>query len=99
MDEGALRSVVNEAPQPPAFDLDGVGYVNLVDAGWRPHEDDTEDRDRNDQPFESIEGCRAANVGWMKIASQMVGPSGYDAFTNLADWQAFYKRPPQVVNY
>ena len=99
VDEGVLRSIVSEAPQPPAYDLEGVGYVNLVDASWRPHDDDSEDLDRNDQHFESIEGCRAEDVGWMKIASHMVGPSGYDAFTNLGDWQAFYKRPPQIVTY
>ncbi len=98
-DEGALRSFVNEAPQPPDFDLEGVGYVNLVDASWRPHDDDSEDLDRNDQPFEPIEGCRAGNVGWMKTASQMVGLSGYDAFTTLGDWCAFSKRPPEVVTY
>ena len=99
MDEGALWSIVNEAPQPPDFDLGGVGYMNLVDASWRPHDDDSEDLDSNDQPFEPIEGCRAENVGWIKKASQMVGLSGYDAFTNLGDWYAFYKRLPGVVAY
>lgn len=79
VDEGALRSIIHEAPQPPVFDLEGVGYVNLVDAIWRPHDDDSEDIDRNNESFEPVEGCQAENVGWMKIASQMVGPSGCDA--------------------
>lgn len=92
VEEGPLRSTVYEAPQPPDFDLEAVGYVNLADASWRPYDDGSEDVDRNDRPFEPIEGCRAENVGWVKIASQMAGPSCYDALTNLGDWYALYKR-------
>ena len=34
VDEGALKSVVYDAPQPPEKDMDCVGYVNFV-AGRR----------------------------------------------------------------
>jgi hypothetical protein len=91
VDESALQSIVSRAPQPPDVDLEDVGYVNLVDATWRPHDDDSEDLDPKDQPFGPTEGCRAENVGWMRIALHRIGTSGYDGLTKLRDWYAFYK--------
>ncbi|KAK4906159.1 hypothetical protein LTR49_024645 [Elasticomyces elasticus] len=30
VDEGALNSVIRDAPQPPSLDLHGIGFVNLI---------------------------------------------------------------------
>ena len=34
LDAAALNSVVNAAPKPPEPDLEGIGYVNLIDPRW-----------------------------------------------------------------
>jgi hypothetical protein len=99
VDEDALRSVVCEAPQPPEMDVDGEGYVNFVDANWEPLSErfPTEDREV-DELYEPIDGYREENVGWMKIASFMVGLEFYEAMSGFPDvWHSFYQRPPETV--
>ena len=104
VDEGALRSVVYEAPQPPNMDVDGKGYVNFVDANWKPLIKILPAKAREvreiDQSYEPIDGCREEDVGWMKIGSVMAGPDFYDAMTGSPDvWYDFYERPPETVVY
>lgn len=99
VDKGALRSVVYDAPQAPKPDLDGVGYVNFVNADWKPlgelgiaaGEDDV---------HEPIDGCTEEDVGWMKIASHMVGTGFYESTIGYPDcWYVFYERPPEIKNW
>jgi hypothetical protein len=105
VDEDALKSVVYEAPQPPELDLDGVGYVNFVNAGWRPLSELTTivgdiSGVGGDEVHESIDGCTEENVGWMMIASHMVGAHYYEAMMGNPDsWYLFYKRPPEISNW
>lgn len=99
VDEGALTSVVYDAPQPPEFDSDYVGYVNFVDAKWKSLSelvpDDPEPAE--DEVYEEIEGCTEENVGWMKIATHMAGVSFYQCMMDAAVWYVMYERPPEVV--
>ena len=90
VDEGALKSVVYDAPQPPKQDRDCVGYVNFVAGPWKPliseltsnveHVDEGED-----DVHELIEGFTEENVGWMKITSRMVGADFYEAMMGYPD--------------
>lgn len=106
VDESALKSVVYEAPQPPDDDFDGEGHVNFVDADWVPmsewpkeyllHPNQTPEEDL----YDPIDGCREENVGWMKMAAWMVGPSFYEAMYDVPEvWYCFYQRPPETSNW
>lgn len=104
VDEGALKSVVYDAPQLPEPDLDGVGYVNFVDANWKSLSELTsivgDIGAEEDDVHEPIDGCTEENVGWMKIASHMVGADFYQGMMGNRDsWYAFYKRPPEISNW
>ncbi|TIA29621.1 ATP-utilizing phosphoenolpyruvate carboxykinase [Aureobasidium pullulans] len=63
VDAEAMYSVVESAPQPPARDKDGIGYVNLINSYWRPQEpssqcdEELHERDGND------------DVGYMRTAA------------------------------
>jgi hypothetical protein len=104
VDEGALKSVVYDAPQPPKRDLYGVGYVNFIDADWKPLSELPsivgDISAGEDDVYAPIDGCTEENVGWMKIASYMVGADFYQAMMGNQDlWYAFYKRPPEILNW
>lgn len=99
VDQAALRDVVYEAPLPPEKDVHGQGYVNFVDANWEPLSERLPTGAREvDELYEPIDGCREEDVGWMKIALNMVGPYFYEAMTGFPDvWYAFYQRPPETL--
>jgi hypothetical protein len=104
VDEGALKSVVYDALQPPEKDFDGVGYVNFVDGRWKPLSELTSNigqvDEGEDEVHEAIEGCTEENVGWMKITSRMVGADFYEAMMGYSDlWYLKYQRPPETVNW
>jgi hypothetical protein len=101
VDESVLRSVVYEAPQSPEMDMHAEGYVNFVDANWKPlSERLPAEGGEGDESYEPIDGCREENVGWMKIASFMVGPDFYEVMSGFPDvWYSFYQRPPDTVIY
>jgi hypothetical protein len=104
VDEGAMKSVVYDALQPPEKDFDGVGYVNFVDGRWKPLSELTSNigqvDEGEDEVHEAIEGCTEENVGWMKITSRMVGADFYEAMMGYSDvWYLKYQRPPETVNW
>lgn len=104
VDEGSLKSVVYDTPQPSERDLWGMGYVNFVDADWKPLSELTSSVGDvgagDDDVHEPIEGCTEENVGWMKIDSHMVGAGFYQAMMGYPDvWYAMYQRPPEVQNW
>lgn len=93
-DADVLRSVARDAPQPPDDDYDGVGFVHLIKAGWKTGWTDGIPRDER---FPPLEECEEEDVGWMKMASWLVGPTGYEGLMGDGAWYALYLRPPQVV--
>ncbi|PMD14972.1 hypothetical protein NA56DRAFT_650547 [Hyaloscypha hepaticicola] len=102
VDEEALKSVVYDAPQPPEVDLEGVGYVNFVDADWKPMTQIISELvstdDGEEEVHEPIEGCTEENVGWMKIPARFVRSHFYQAMMGYPDiWYVFYQRPPEVM--
>ncbi len=97
-----MKSVVYDAPQPPEVDLDGVGYVNFVDADWKPvsqiRSEIGSTHNEAEEVHESIEGCTEENVGWMRIPSRFVRADFYQAMIGYPDmWYVFYQRPPEVL--
>jgi hypothetical protein len=102
VDEGALKSAVYDAAQPAKAELFGDGYVNFVDADWKPlseyFPDDPEAA--GGEVHEAIESCTEENVGWMKIGLHLVGPDFYRAMMGYPDvWYVMYQRPPEVMNW
>jgi hypothetical protein len=83
------------------MDVHGEGCVNFVDANWKPLSERLPAEGREgDESCEPIDGCREENVGWMKIASFMVGPDFYEVMSGFPDvWYSFYQRPPEAVIY
>ena len=61
VDAVSLHSVVHAAPQLPQYDMEGIGYVNVLDCHWGDL--DPEDQDEGEEP---VEGCRLYDVGQMK---------------------------------
>lgn len=101
VDDGALKSVVDEPPQLPE-DMCGEGYVNFVQADWKPFSEKAYNtRDvigvEEDEGYEPIDGCTEENVGWMKISSRMVGTYFYQVMMDPDAWYVFYKRPEEIV--
>jgi len=95
IDEETLQSVLTA----PTNDPCGKGFVNFVDARWKPLGDRYPDND--DERYDPIDGCTEENVGWMRIATMMIDTEWYDAAVDFAGggWHVYYLRPPQVVLY
>ncbi|KAK5114557.1 hypothetical protein LTR85_010134 [Meristemomyces frigidus] len=92
-DEGVLKSVVDDAPQPPAPDLDGVAYVNLV----AKDSDEQEAKYDGEKDLE-VDGQRMYDVGWMKMAVDGLAPRAYSLFACGGDtFSDLYERPPAVA--
>lgn len=107
VDEDSLRSVLNEASQPPGhYDkLHDDGYVNFVNAHWKsllehiPPNQLTGDLEEDIGGLhEPIDGCCEEDVGWMKLESMGLSAGFYDTMTGCPDiWYAYYERPPQIA--
>lgn len=98
VDEEALKSVL-AAPQP---DLEGEGFVNLVDSQWKPLNESNSGEVEDEEVHDAIDGCTEENVGWMRIATNtMTNAEFYDAAVDFSGggWYAFYQRPPGIVMY
>lgn len=72
-------------------------FVKIVKADWEP-EDDAEDECDKDV-YEPIEGCTEKDVGWMRIAPDMINAEFYYALDGYEQaWDdMFYQRPPHIV--
>lgn len=95
-----MESVINRAPQPPAWDRDSIGYVNVVDAIWEDNEwlDDAtgEVYDDGEEP---IEGCTQECVGRKKVALDGLVPSSYALWKNPGSFRTYYMRPAATTTY
>ena len=95
VDEEVLQSVLAA----PKNDPSGKGFVNFVDARWKPL--GNRYPDNNDERHDPVDGCTEENVGWMRIATMMIDAEWYDAAVDFAGggWHVYYLRPPRVVLY
>lgn len=98
IDEGALRSVVYDAPQATERDPYGEGYVNFVKADWEPTSEDIPEEDKDLEPYEPIERCCDEDVGWMKLMSTQLTATFYNDMSGFSqEWYCYYKRPPEIA--
>lgn len=89
IDAESLKSVVENAPQPPAPDLKPVGYLNLIKADWTADIKDGED---------GIEGStQNDDMGWMKVAVDGLAPRGYSLLGENDGWEMCYVPPPEIA--
>lgn len=96
VDEAALRSVVHDAPAPPAPDATKKGWVRLISKSWIPIEEDPRAHP-DPNVYESIEGVTERDVGWMKVPYRSVMTEYYSGNEGLNGWRTEYCRPPKVV--
>lgn len=90
VDAEAMYSVVESAPQPPARDKDGIGYVNLINSYWRPQEPSSQ----YDEEFHEQDGND--DVGYMRVCLQELHPRVYSLLSSADAYHVFYKSPPKV---
>lgn len=90
VDAEAMYSVVESAPQPPARDKDGVGYVNLINSYWRPQETSSQ----CEEGFHEQDGND--DVGYMRVCLQGLHPRVYSLLSSADAYHVFYRPPPQV---
>jgi hypothetical protein len=81
VDNNSLDSVVNKAPQPPAWDMNGTGYINLVDSMW-PYPKGAEYPE--DEEIEDLEDDEDDEVGWMRVCVDGLQPAAYANLQNRA---------------
>lgn len=86
VDEEALRSEVDADLQVHM----GSGHVNFVKAKWKPDPED------DGGGYEPVEGHTGEDVGWFKIAPDMLGAYLWDAL-NDETWHVYYKRSPGIL--
>lgn len=96
VDSDALDSVVRRAPQPPADDMEGAGYVNIVDARWTPivtgeKEVDLDGNvvDYDDQEEEEVQD-------WQRVGIWGLIPGVYMALMGDHLWWTEFGKPPHV---
>jgi len=101
VDEEVLRSVVYEAPHLPDDDILSTGYLNFVDAEWISNEErwgaEISGVD-SDTPYDPIDGCTEYDVGWIRIAANMVG-AGFYVNIGPALWHSSYRRPFELLDW
>ncbi|KAL4945989.1 hypothetical protein BDV06DRAFT_208990 [Aspergillus oleicola] len=99
VDADSLKSIKEEFEE--FSRLKGTGHVNLIRANWQSDLDSALKIDEPEElwkegPFDSIEGCSDKDVGWMKMAFGLLGPSFYLYVDDAETWHKEYVRPPGV---
>lgn len=94
VDAVALKSVIHDAPAPPAIDVSSKGFVNLIWLDWDPSSPEA----RGEETGEPIEGCIVHDVGWMRVAYQDLMVGMYYFLRDYSDWYHEYRRPPIVAH-
>lgn len=91
IDEEALYSITAENK--------GAGFVNFVDARWKPWRDRefSEKYEHDWDTFDDIEGCKEENVGWVMLHVSEVMPYFYGEAPFDDAWDLIYLRPPDIV--
>lgn len=79
----------------------GDDFIKFVDANWEscPPEKQ-EDDEWEPEIWEPIEGCTEKDVGWMRMAPDMLNTDFYDVLPGDGmTWQYFHDRPPAIFRW
>ncbi|RWA07610.1 hypothetical protein EKO27_g7495 [Xylaria grammica] len=69
-------------------------FFNLVRGDWKPR---PADKFGGEPPYEPVYGCKAENVGWMKVSMGLMKPGLYfDLLCGPDYWYEGYERPPKI---
>jgi hypothetical protein len=93
VDAAALKSVVHDAPAPPALDTTKKGWVKLIDKSWYLGRSEGSSATQ----FEPIEGVTEQDVGWIKVPYQNLMTELYTKCRSPNNWSLNYSRPPKIV--
>ncbi|KAL9623269.1 MAG: hypothetical protein Q9160_002376 [Pyrenula sp. 1 TL-2023] len=93
VDQECVESVLDGAqPSDENSLIKDHGYVYLIDARWKPDEDD-------DDVYSPIDGCTLTDVGWQKVAAGFVAPRAFNLMGEGGwGWDTYYVRPPGVFD-
>lgn len=94
VDKDSLESVVRRAPQPPADDMEGTGYVNMMDSKWVPSSDEETEIDLDGNVVTIGEGEEEQD--WQRVAIWGLIPGIYMALLGGDLWYAEFEKPPHV---
>jgi hypothetical protein len=94
VDAVALKSVIHDAPAPPANDTFDEGFVNVIWLDWVPSSPNA----KGEEIGEPIEGCILQDVGWMRVAYQDLTVGMYYFLRDYNAWYHEYRRPPIVAH-
>lgn len=99
VDEPSLRSIIDYTGRRTG------GFMNLVDARWKPGYPGLDGEELEDQLFEDelrepVDGCKEWSVGWMKLHFRGLSigfqVDDADEFHDGDNWERFYTRPPMI---
>lgn len=93
VDAVALKSVIHDAPAPPAIDTSSKGFVNVIWLDWKQASPNA----MGEEIGEPLEGCIVHDVGWMRVAYQDLTVGMYYYLRDYSDWYREYRRPPKVA--
>lgn len=94
VDAGVLDSVVNRAPQPPAFDARQIAYVNLVQLR---HESSDEGGAQLYGDADEFDG-NGGDENFVKVPLGYIGPESYNSLYDLSTFERYarYRRDDDV---
>ncbi|KAF7167045.1 hypothetical protein CNMCM5623_000519 [Aspergillus felis] len=85
VDEEASQSVL-DIPLEDIDDYNDTGFVILVNGSPPPKNN-----------FEPVQGCTLEDVGWMKVCYDRAQIVTSAFMRNGLDWEAQYRRPPEIT--
>lgn len=74
------------------------GFVNFVDSRWEPL---SKEFYGESDVLDPIDGCTQENVGWFRIAPEMINAEWYEIALGLPHelWYVYCRRSPAIVTY
>lgn len=93
VDSEALDSILYDMSFPPRASSIGKHWVKLI---WRNWTFEASDWYR-DGPDDPVEGLTVHEVGWSRVALELVMVSTYAGIRDSLDWDREYRRPPRVI--
>ncbi|KAG8622853.1 hypothetical protein KVT40_009364 [Elsinoe batatas] len=96
-DQEVLQELKHTTNNPDLTKAYGLSHIKLIRADASTLTNDNGSVDEEDA-YEAIDGCSDFDVGWMKIALKLTGPSFYESLYGSNEaWYAYYQRPPDEL--